>query len=64
VILFNYRGYGRSTGTPTPSRNCDDLAALIRALKLQAGGKNERKKKSLLQEKKMHALSRCSVFMV
>jgi hypothetical protein len=39
VVLFNYRGYGRSTGSPTPARNAADLAALVQALK-QAGGRH------------------------
>lgn len=33
VVLFNYRGYSRSTGKPSPSNNSNDGVALVRHLK-------------------------------
>lgn len=33
VVFFNYRGYGRSGGTPSPAANCRDCLALVRHLK-------------------------------
>jgi pimeloyl-ACP methyl ester carboxylesterase len=37
VMLFNYRGYGRSTGSPNPSRCIQDVSQLVRYVRGQLG---------------------------
>lgn len=37
VVVWNYRGYGRSGGTPTPARLQADAAAIVRVLRERLG---------------------------
>lgn len=37
VVFFNYRGYARSTGSPSPHGNSDDALAICRHLRTECG---------------------------
>lgn len=39
VIVFNYRGYGRSTGSPSPGRCTSDAEALVRYARRHLGAR-------------------------